>query len=147
MIYFLTSGLTRDVVAPMGVCGVDGVFRKTCEKTIRILRENEKTLSTILEVLLYDPMYSWTLTNTQARNRQMDQDEVMDLTEDDSEADDERDSMASRALQRIQAKLKGAENGASSRYSTVEFQVDSLIKCAQNVSYLSKLFKGWQAYL
>lgn len=131
----------------MGVCGVDGVFRKTCEKSIRILRENEKTLTTILEVLLYDPMYSWTLTTNQARNRQMENnDGVFDLTDDESEDNVERNSMASRALQRVQTKLKGADGG-SSRFSTVEFQVESLIQDAMNPSYLSKLFKGWQAYL
>lgn len=132
----------------MGVCGVDGIFKKTCVKTLRILRENDKTLSTILEVLLYDPMYAWALTNTQARKKQADNDDaVIDMTEDEDSEEVERDSMASRALQRIQAKLKGAEIGSSSRHSTVEFQVESLIQSAQDFSYLAKLFKGWQAYL
>lgn len=137
----------------MGVCGFNGVFRTTCEKTIRILRENEKTLSTILEVLLYDPMYDWTLTSTQARNRQMkNNDDRMDLTTDDESEEKksvdlvERNSMASRALQRIQTKLKGANEGSSS-FSSIEFQVESLIQDAINPSYLSKLFRGWQAYL
>lgn len=51
--------LTRDIVAPFGVCKVDGIFRKSCEKTMTVLRENQAVLLTVLEVLLYDPLYIW----------------------------------------------------------------------------------------
>lgn len=136
--------LTRDMVAPMGVCGVDGVFRKTCEKMLDILRNNEKTLTTILEVLLYDPMYSWTLSTKQAQRRQ----NVFDDEEssEESSTDEERNSMASRALLRVQAKLKGQADD-SSGYSSIEGQVDSLIQKATSTLLLSQLFRGWQAYL
>lgn len=55
--------LTRDLVAALGSTGVEGVFRKSCEKTMEVLRQNKKTILTILEVLLHDPLYSWTITN------------------------------------------------------------------------------------
>lgn len=136
--------LTRDMVAPMGVCGVDGVFRKTCEKTMDILRQNEKTLTTILEVLLYDPMYTWTISTKQAQRRQLESDD--DDSNDDSTNQVERDSMASRALLKIQAKLKGQADD-STGYSSVEGQVECLIQKATSKSLLSRLFRGWQAYL
>lgn len=137
--------LTRDIVAPMGVCGVDGVFRKACEKTMMILRDNEKTLVTILEILLYDPMYAWTLSTSQARRRQLDDDDT-EGGDDDTEQNSQKDSMASRALLRVKAKLKGQADD-SSGYSSVEGQVECLIQKAMNPSLLSQLFKGWQAYL
>jgi len=91
--------LTRDMVAPIGVCGVNGVFRKTCEKTMEILKLNEKTLTTILEVLLYDPMYARTISTKQAQRRQLESDD------DDSSKDGtnqvERNSMAFRVLLKI----------------------------------------------
>lgn len=62
--------LTRDVVAGFGVSGVDGVFRKSCEKTMDVLRQNKSTIVTILEVLLYDPLHMWTLTRKEASKRQ-----------------------------------------------------------------------------
>lgn len=135
--------LTRDMVAPMGICGVDGVFRKTCEKTMEILRSNHKTFTTILEVLLYDPMYAWTVTSKRAQRAQLD-----DQDDSSSEATDEteRDSMASRALLRVQAKLKGQADD-SSGYSSVEGQVACLVQRAMNTTLLCQLFRGWQAYL
>lgn len=136
--------LTRDIVAPMGVCGINGVFRKTCEKTMKILRKNEKTLTTILEVLLYDPMYAWSLTSEQAQRHQLESN--YENSNEIVTNQVERDSMASRALLKIQAKLKGQADD-STGYSSVEGQVECLIQKAVSPALLSRLFRGWQAYL
>lgn len=45
----------------MGLCGVDGVFRACCERTMTVMRASKDTIVTLLEVLLYDPLYSWTI--------------------------------------------------------------------------------------
>lgn len=147
--------LTRDIIAPMGVSGVDGVFRKMCEKTMDILRKNSQTLTTILEVLLYDPMYNWALSN-QTKRRQLEDCEensngvkkTKNTEENDTASNDavEKDSMASRTLLNIKEKLKG-QTDDSARYSSVEGQVESLIQRARNPTFLSQLFRGWQAYL
>lgn len=139
--------LTRDILAPMGVCGTEGVFRQTCEATMSILRQNHSTLSTILEVLLYDPMYTWTSTTKQARRQLRDSEDY----EDDESSNDvtnevERNSMASRALLKIQEKLKGLTDDSTS-YSSVEGQVNSLIQKAISTNAQCQLFKGWQAFL
>lgn len=34
----------------MGVTGVEGVFRRVCEATLSVLRENKEALLTIIEV-------------------------------------------------------------------------------------------------
>jgi serine-protein kinase ATM len=132
----------------MGICGVDGVFRKTCEKTLEILRQNEKTLSTILEVLLYDPLYTWSLTTTQARNRQLEDESrnIVVVEEETDQNEDEKDSMASRALQKVQSKLKGQTDN-SSGFSSVEGQVSLLIQQATDPNLLCRLFRGWMACL
>jgi serine-protein kinase ATM len=134
--------LTRDMIAPMGVSGVDGIFRKTCEKTIQILREHEKTITTILEVLLYDPMYSWSVGVKYARRNQLDSD-----CTDGEEEEEKHDSMASRALSRVQSKLKGFADDSAVCYPSIDGQVQFLIQTATNQSILCKLFKGWQAFL
>lgn len=48
---------------------------------MEVLRQNHETIIAILEVLLYDPLYTWTVTPAQAFSRQLDvQDEsVTDL--------------------------------------------------------------------
>jgi len=135
--------LTRDIIAPFGVSGVDGIFRKACENTIEILRKNDKALTTILEVLLYDPMYMWTLGVEQARRSQLDCESEDDLSSEKVE----HDLMASRALNCVKQKLKGIAENSSVRYPSIEGQVQYLIQAATNPSYLSKLFRGWQAYL
>ena len=45
--------LTRDVIDGMGVAGVEGVFRRCCEKTMSLLRAHQEELRTIVEVQLW----------------------------------------------------------------------------------------------
>lgn len=47
--------LTHNMVDAFGAYGYEGPFRKSCELTLAILRQNEDTLMTILETFLYDP--------------------------------------------------------------------------------------------
>lgn len=42
--------LTRDLVDGMGVTGVEGVYRRCCEKTMEVMRGSQEALITILEV-------------------------------------------------------------------------------------------------
>lgn len=49
--------LTRDMVDGCGIFGIEGQFRRTCERTLEILRDNAQLLLTIVEViLLHDPL-------------------------------------------------------------------------------------------
>lgn len=54
--------LSRDVIDGMGISGVEGVFRRSCEMTMSVLRRNAEIINTVLQVLLYDPLYMWALT-------------------------------------------------------------------------------------
>ena len=45
--------LTRDVVDGMGVAGVEGVFRRCCEKTMEVMRASHEELRTIVEVVFF----------------------------------------------------------------------------------------------
>ncbi|KAI1335716.1 phosphatidylinositol 3 [Xylariaceae sp. FL0016] len=53
--------LTRDIIDGMGVTRTEGVFRRCCEFTLDALREETYSIMTILDVLRYDPLYSWSL--------------------------------------------------------------------------------------
>ena len=37
---------------------------------MNVLQKNSKTIIAILEVLLYDPLYTWTITPAEAYNKQ-----------------------------------------------------------------------------
>lgn len=48
--YQVPFRLTRDIIDGMGVTGVEGVFRRCCEKTLSVMRTNKEALLTIVEV-------------------------------------------------------------------------------------------------
>ncbi|KAI0480573.1 phosphatidylinositol 3 [Xylariaceae sp. FL0804] len=55
--------LTRDIVDGMGAASrTEGVFRRCCEFTLDALREETYSIMTILDVLRYDPLYSWSIS-------------------------------------------------------------------------------------
>ncbi|XP_068082647.1 serine-protein kinase ATM [Anabrus simplex] len=134
--------LTRDIVDGMGVCGIEGVFRRSCEKTLTVLRQNQATILTILEVLLYDPLYAWTITPNKAYNLQRSGSEEELADEEDSSV--EVNKMAERALLRLQQKLQGVE---LETVTSVADQVDHLLHQASDPGNLSRLYFGWQPYL
>ena len=60
----------------MGITGVEGVFRRCSEETLKVLRARHDELLTILEVLLYDPLYRWALDPLKALRLQRDDTDV-----------------------------------------------------------------------
>ncbi|KAF5282895.1 hypothetical protein FQR65_LT14172 [Abscondita terminalis] len=136
--------LTRDIEAGMGVSGVEGVLRKSCEYTLEVLKKNSETIVSILEVLLYDPLYAWTVTPVQAYNRQLNDDSVKNDTTDFHE-DENINAIAERALMRLRQKLQGITEGGS--VTNIEGQVEKLLQQARDPSNLCRLFHGWQPYL
>ncbi|EGG02755.1 uncharacterized protein MELLADRAFT_22295, partial [Melampsora larici-populina 98AG31] len=51
--------LTQNMVAGLGVSGVEGFFRKACEVTMMILRNNKDSLMSVLETFVHDPLVDW----------------------------------------------------------------------------------------
>ena len=43
----------------MGLMGIEGIFRRGCEETMRVLRKESDLLFTLLEVFKHDPLYNW----------------------------------------------------------------------------------------
>jgi len=62
--------LTRDIVDAMGITGCEGSFRRACEEVLRVLRAHALQIMTILEVVIHDPLYKWSLSPLQARQKQ-----------------------------------------------------------------------------
>ena len=56
--------LTRDLVDGMGITKTEGVFRRCCEFTLEALRQYSYSIRTSLDVLRYDPLYSWTVSGS-----------------------------------------------------------------------------------
>lgn len=155
--------LTRDIVDGMGICGCEGTFRKCCEETMRVLRENALPMLTILNVVLHDPLYKWSLSPAQARRRQRGEDDTaaqnnnitnmlhgqqsttQPQTGNGNGGQFGRDAGA-RALARIRSKLQGYEDPTGDGMG-ISGHVDLLITQAKSTESLSKLFPGWAPWL
>ncbi|KAM5183486.1 serine-protein kinase ATM [Callospermophilus lateralis] len=147
--------LTRDIVDGMGITGVEGVFRRCCEKTMEVMRNSQETLLTIVEVLLYDPLFDWTMNPLKAlylQQRPEDETELhttpnaddQESKRDLSDIDQSFNKVAERVLMRLQEKLKGVEEGT---VLSVGGQVNLLIQQAMDPKNLSRLFPGWKAWV
>jgi FKBP12-rapamycin complex-associated protein len=57
--------LTRMLVNAMGVTGIDGTYRMTCESVMSLLRRNKDSVMAMLEAFVYDPLLNWRLIDQQ----------------------------------------------------------------------------------
>uniref|UniRef100_A0A8C5IPZ9 non-specific serine/threonine protein kinase n=1 Tax=Junco hyemalis TaxID=40217 RepID=A0A8C5IPZ9_JUNHY len=146
--------LTRDIVDGMGITGVEGVFRRCCEKTMAVMRNSQEALLTIVEVLLYDPLFDWTMNPLKALYLQQRPEDEADMSstlgtdpqEPKRKASDDQsfNKVAERVLMRLQEKLKGVEEGT---VLSVGGQVNLLIQQAMDPKNLSRLFPGWKPWV
>jgi serine/threonine-protein kinase ATR len=51
--------LTHNLVSGLGVTGVEGVFRRASEVSMKILRNNKDSLMSVLETFVHDPLVDW----------------------------------------------------------------------------------------
>ncbi|GAW26034.1 putative serine threonine-protein kinase tel1 [Rosellinia necatrix] len=142
--------LTRDIVDGMGITKTEGVFRRCCEFTLDALREETYSIMTILDVLRYDPLYSWSISPVRVAKLQ---DTRRDDGGDDAEAEVDskkknatarnnsivnEPSEADRALEVVRKKL--------SKTLSVTATVNDLINQATDEKNLAVLYSGWAAY-
>ena len=145
--------LSRDIIDGFGPSGVEGTFRRSCETTLNILRANKEGIMTILEVLIYDPLYNWSLTPAKAYRLQYGRDadanirnkwEREQIEQDQQNVATSNNKMAERVLLRVTQKLNGMEDVY---HLSTEGQVNLLIQQATDPSRLCSLFPGWQPYI
>lgn len=51
--------LTHNMIEAMGPLGYEGIYRKICEVSLKILRDYREPLITILKTFIYDPLVEW----------------------------------------------------------------------------------------
>ncbi|KAF2860353.1 hypothetical protein K470DRAFT_74713 [Piedraia hortae CBS 480.64] len=118
--------LTHNMVDAMGPYGYEGPFRKSCELTYNLLRQNRDTLMTVLETFLHDPT-----TDFAGRRKRP----VAGVPETPQEI-----------LDSVQGKLKGLYKDEKVPLG-VEGYVDVLIREAVNPANLAAMYIGWCAFL
>ncbi|XP_072378347.1 serine/threonine-protein kinase ATR [Diabrotica undecimpunctata] len=127
--------LTHNMVSAMGPLGVEGIFRKSCACTLRVLRENSNTLMSIVAPFVYDPLVSWprhVSSLPSVHNAERTNEEAVDH------------------IKNIELRLKGSvktRNRTLTMPLSVEGQTNYLIKEAVSIDNLCQMYIGWGAYL
>lgn len=131
--------LTQNIVDAFGVTGVEGlivayliktgVFRKSCEATLQVLRFNRESLMSVLETFIHDPLCEWSKVSKKASA---------------ASSAPRSNQQAVRKLDAIDKKLMGFMDG---KVLSVEAHVHELISQASDPKRLAKMYIGWAAYL
>ena len=98
--------LTRMLIKAMEASGIEGMYRSTCENVMRVLRDNNESVMTMLEAFLYDPLIEWRILKKQDSGDENDNEEAKphDLNQ-----------RAVDIITRIRAKLSGLDFAAERR--------------------------------
>lgn len=110
--------LTQNMVDAMGISGIEGTFRITCEVTGTLLRENEAPLMSILETLLYDPLLDWKTHHNPKQH-----------------------------LSKVRRKIRGLVDEKEGLPMNVHGHVDVLIQEASSNEKLCRMYGGWAPYI
>lgn len=135
--------LTQNMTTAMGVNGYEGTFRRSCEVTMNLIRQNENTLMNILETFLYDPILDWKKSSKKRRGT-------------DKNSDSNAKLQPQVAMNTIRRKIKGIldprdlDTGAKDSGGlsvSVNAQVEAVIQQATSEENLARMYVGWMAFL
>ncbi|KAJ8944483.1 hypothetical protein NQ314_009467 [Rhamnusium bicolor] len=127
--------LTHNMVAAMGPLGVEGVFRKSCACTLRVLRTNANTFMSIVTPFVYDPLVSW------PRNMS-----ALPSVHNAERTNEQAVDHIKNIELRLQGKVK-TRNRTLLIPLSVEGQTNYLINEAVSVDNLCQMYMGWGPYL
>ena len=130
----------------MGAPGTDGCFATSAVAILATLRQNAAEITTILDVLVHDPLYRWMLSPADARKRQRDDDDAGARGASGRASPAPDNQAAERVLFKVKQKLAGYADASHDALS-VEGQVRHLIADARDPDNLCRLFPGWAPWL
>ncbi|ORY77398.1 hypothetical protein BCR37DRAFT_410859 [Protomyces lactucae-debilis] len=131
--------LTRDVIDGMGIQGVEGIYKRCCTFTMDVLRKEQDSIKSILDILRYDPLYDWSVSPDKQKKQNNDDSVVDDTDVVDTRAKDKPGGeTASWALLVVQQKL--------SKTLSATAMTNDLIQQATDPKRLAVIFCGWQPY-
>jgi len=159
--------LTHNMVDAMGPTGYEGMFRKTCESTLRVMRKEREALISVLTTFVHDPLIEW---NKDSRKLNISR---YRLTANENDAF-EVNKTALENLDRIRYRLDGflgldvkkggditsmnqsnlnkslilnQTMGSSNKIPiSVSYQVSHLIEEATSLERLCRMYHGWCSF-
>lgn len=134
--------LTHNMVHAMGPTGYDGAFRRACEVTLRVMRNEKNALISVLHTFAYDPLLEWeTSTSSKSNKKGEDKDEKNEMVGANKDA--------VKIMKNITSRLIGKTKGVKTKGLplSIEGQVQQLINEATAIENLAEMYIGWAAFL
>ncbi|XP_044288721.1 serine/threonine-protein kinase ATR isoform X2 [Varanus komodoensis] len=130
--------LTHNMVNGMGPMGTEGLFRRACEVTLRLMRDQREPLMSVLKTFLHDPLVEWSKPvrgNTKT------------LVNETGEIVNEKAKTHVLDIeQRLQGVIKN-RNRVKGLPLSIEGHVHHLIQDATDENLLCQMYLGWAPYL
>ncbi|XP_070572431.1 serine/threonine-protein kinase ATR-like isoform X2 [Ptychodera flava] len=129
--------LSQNMVEALGPMGHEGIFRRACEVTMKVMRDQTDPLISVLKTLIYDPLVEW---SKPTRGR------ASVLTESGEINNEKAMTHVKDIEQRLQGKLKN-KNKTRGLPLSVEGHVHYLIQEATDERNLCQMYIGWAPFL
>ncbi|XP_041373194.1 serine/threonine-protein kinase ATR-like [Gigantopelta aegis] len=129
--------LTHNMTGALGPMGCEGVFRRACEVTLRVMRNQMDPLMSVLKPFIYDPLVEWSKPPAGKRSNPTESGEISN-------------EQAMNHVQNIEHRLKGIlKNKTKPRGLplSIEGHCDYLIQEATDEKNLCQMYVGWAAYI
>ncbi|KAL5004570.1 hypothetical protein ScPMuIL_018026 [Solemya velum] len=129
--------LTPNMIDAMGPMGIEGIFRRACEVTLRVMRNQMDPLMSVLRPFVYDPLVEWSKPARGQRPNPSDSGEITN-------------EQALTHVQNIEDRMKGIlKNKTKPRGLplSIEGHVNYLIQEATDDRTNCQMYIGWAAYL
>ncbi|KAE9555270.1 hypothetical protein FO519_001521 [Halicephalobus sp. NKZ332] len=97
--------LTRMLIHAMEVTGIEGNYRITCERILRLIRQNRYSILAVLEAFVYDPVLNWFKIPDTAAMKGRQDDPIGRNAE--QKAHDLLKQRSREAIERVKVKLNG----------------------------------------
>lgn len=90
------------MVDALGVMGYEGIYRKTCEVTLKVLRNEYDSLINVLRPFIYDPVADWLDDEKLARHNSKN-----NALRGNNEGDETKNAIALQIVEDVSRRLQG----------------------------------------
>uniref|UniRef100_A0A8C4SRD0 Serine/threonine-protein kinase ATR n=1 Tax=Erpetoichthys calabaricus TaxID=27687 RepID=A0A8C4SRD0_ERPCA len=130
--------LTHNMVHAMGPMGTEGLFRRACEVTLRLMRDQREPLMSVLKTFLHDPLVEWSKPL---------KGNLKSLVNESGEIVNEKAKTHVLDIeQRLQGVIKN-RNKVKGLPLSIEGHVHYLIQEGTDENMLCQMYLGWAPYL
>ncbi|KAM8952244.1 serine/threonine-protein kinase ATR isoform 2-T2 [Pelodytes ibericus] len=130
--------MTHNMVNGMGPMGTEGLFRRACEVTMRLMRDQREPLMSVLKPFLHDPLVEWSKPARGGSKVQA------------NETGEVINEKAKTHVLDIEQRLQGVirtRNRVKGLPLSIEGHVHYLIQEATDEKLLSQMYLGWAPYM